>query len=246
MKYKKRLSFFLVIIALWGCTKKAADIVTPQTVASSNNAPAIHLNDSVTYLALGDSYTYGVGLPVDQSYPYQLAAQLKAENYLPHDPAVVAFQGWTAADLLNGLATANIQQKFDIVTILIGVNDQNKGVNPDTYAARLDQLIADATAYANGYSSRVFVLSIPDWSVTPFAANMDKANIKAGITAFNAIIQAETNKLHANYIDITTLSEQAAADPSLTGSDGLHPSAAGYALWVGQLSPMVVRSFGNP
>jgi lysophospholipase L1-like esterase len=239
----KRLGFLLMIVALWGCTKKAMDTVPVQAGTSSNMAPAIHLNDSVTYLALGDSYTYGAGVPLAGSYPYQLAAKLAAQGYLPGEPRVVAFQGWTAEDLLNGIQSANIIPKFDIVTLLVGVNDQVKGTDMAAYTARFDQLLTKAIAFAHGYPGRVFVISIPDWSVTPFAAGMDRSAIKAGVTAFNMINEAESKKSGAQYLDITNLSEMAATDPSLTSADGLHPSAKAYSLWVGQVYGNITASF---
>jgi lysophospholipase L1-like esterase len=213
------------------------------SVNSRLTAPPIALNDSVSYLALGDSYTYGVGLSQDQSYPFQLAAQLKGQSYLVKDPLVIAFQGWKAGDLLAGIAARNITKKFDFVTILIGVNDQNKGTDPKLYTMQLDSLINEATALANGYGNRVFVISIPDWSVTPFAAGMDLTQIKTGVALFNTINEAESKRLGANYVDISAISEQAATDPSLTSADGLHPSAKGYGLWVNQIRGSVIASF---
>lgn len=206
-------------------------------------APPVVTGDSVAYLALGDSYTYGVGLSQDQSYPFQLAAQLRDQSYLAEAPLVVAFQGWKAADLLAGIASRNITKKFDFVTILIGVNDENKGTDPKLYTMQLDSLINEATAFANGYSNRVFVISIPDWSVTPFATGMNISQIKMGVALFNSINEAESKRLGANYIDTGAISEKAATDPTLTGSDGLHPSAKGYALWVNQLQGSVIASF---
>lgn len=215
------------------------------TVNSRLTAPPIVTGDSVAYLALGDSYTYGVGLPQNQSYPFQLAAQLKGQSYLAKDPMVIAFQGWKAGDLLAGIAAHNITKKFDFVTILIGVNDQNKGTDPKLYTMQLDSLINEAIAFANGYSNRVFVISIPDWAVTPFATGMNISQIKMGVALFNSINEAESKRLGANYIDISAISEQAATDPTLTGPDGLHPSAKGYTLWVQQLAPVVTSAFGN-
>ncbi|MGZ3946354.1 MAG: SGNH/GDSL hydrolase family protein [Mucilaginibacter sp.] len=234
----------LLIVTLFACNKKTGVIPSGTgSVDSKLTAPPVVTNDSVSYLALGDSYTYGVGLSQDQSYPFQLATQLKGENYLAKDPLVIAFQGWKAGDLLAGIAAHNITKKFDFVTILIGVNDQDKGTDPKLYAMQLDSLINEATAFANGYGNRVFVISIPDWSVTPFATGMNISQIKMGVALFNSINEAESKRLGANYVDISAISEQAATDPTLTGSDGLHPSAKGYSLWVNQLQGSVIASF---
>lgn len=246
MVYMKVPVFALVLFVLFGCGKKG-EVIPPQDTAVNNaqTPPAIHPNDSVSYLALGDSYTYGAGVSQSGSYPYQLAAQLSGQHYLISDPKVVAFQGWTAADLLAGVQAADIARKFDFVTLLIGVNDERRNTDRATYTTQVDQLITQAIQYARGYSRRVFVLSIPDWSVTPFAAGMDKAKIKAEVAMFNAINEAECKKLGANYVDISTVQALAANDETLTAGDGLHPSAKMYALWVGQLLPVVKGVFGN-
>lgn len=237
--------FVLILLILFGCGKKNGVVpAVDTTINNSQTPPAIHPKDSVSYLALGDSYTYGSGVAQIQSFPYQLAAELHGQNYLISDPRVIAFQGWTAADLLTGIRTANITRTFDFVTLLIGVNDEHGGTDHATYTTQVDQLITQAIAYARGYSRRVFVLSIPDWSVTPFAAGMDRAKIKADVAAFNSINEGECKKFGANYLDISAISELAADDPSLTAGDGLHPSAKMYALWVGQLLPVVQGSFG--
>lgn len=237
--------FALILLVLSGCGKKNGVVpAVDTTINNSQTPPAIHPNDSVSYLALGDSYTYGSGISQSESYPYQLAAQLRHQDYRVIDPDVVAFQGWTAADLLVGIKTANVTHTFDFVTLLIGVNDEHRGTDHATYTTQADQLITQAIAYARGYSRRIFVLSIPDWSVTPFATGMDRAKIKADVAAFNSINEAECKKLGANYLDISAISELAADDPTLTAADGLHPSAKMYALWVGQLLPVVQGSFG--
>jgi lysophospholipase L1-like esterase len=206
-------------------------------------APPIAQYDSVAYLALGDSYTYGFGAPQNMSYPNQLASLLKGQNYYAALPVVIAQFGWTAGDLLNGIAASNVTRKFDFVTILIGVNDQNKGTNTETYTQQINQLLGVAVAYAHGYGNRVFVISIPDWSVTPYAANLDKAQIAAGIVLFNSINQEQCKKFGANYLDISALSQLAATDPTLTSSDGLHPSAKMYGLWANQFLSKVIATF---
>jgi lysophospholipase L1-like esterase len=234
-------SVILATALLTGCTKKPVVIPPVKVpVGTVSTAPTINFNDSVSYLALGDSYTYGVGAPQNLSYPFQLASQLRSLGYLAKDPAVVAFEGWTAGDLLAALSAKKITSKFDFVTILIGVNDQNKGTDLTLYTTQLDNLITEAIAYAGGHSSRVFVISIPDWWVTPFAAGMDTSLIMNGVTRFNTINSFESERLGATYIDITAISEKAATDPTLTCSDGLHPSAKGYALWVSQIQGSIV------
>jgi len=244
MAHMRWFGCLLVLGLFWGCTKMAVKPIADET-ATPNNPPVILPKDSVTYLALGGSYTYGAGVPLAESYPYQLVASLAAEGYYTNAPRVVAFQGWTAADLLKGIQSAHISSKFNIVTLLIGVNDEAQGTEMAAYTAQFDQLLTLAIAYAHGYAGRVFVVAIPDWSVTPFAAGMDKTAIKAGVMAFNRINEAESKKFGANYVDITALSETVAVDPSLTSGDGLHPSGKLYGLWARQLAPVVTGTFDN-
>jgi len=232
----------VIVLAFYSC-KKMGNPAPAVIAGSATSAPAILAGDTVSYLALGDSYTYGLGVSQNQSYPYQLDSLLSQNEYKPANPLVIAHFGWTSADLLAGLAAANLTQRFDIITILIGVNDQNKGVNSETFRSNLDQLIINAVILAKGYSSRVFVISIPDWSVTPFAANMDKAQIAAAVQLFNTINQAEAGKFKVNYIDITALSKLMTDDPTLVSSDGLHPSAKMYNLWVSQFYGKITDSF---
>jgi lysophospholipase L1-like esterase len=233
---------FFIVLAFSGCKKTSA--VIPFALSSTTAPePAILPADSVSYLALGDSYTYGLAVSQNESFPFQLDSALKQNGYKAANPVVIARFGWTSADLLAGVTAADLTQKFDFVTLLIGVNDQNKGVNTETFTSNLDQLIGQAVVLAKGNSNRVFVISIPDWSVTPFAANMNTAEISAGVQLFNTVNQVEAGKFKVNYIDISALSDLAATDPSLTSYDGLHPSAKMYALWANQFYGNIIASF---
>jgi len=239
----KRVLIFFTVITLGACIKKNDNVLPAVNPVPAKLAPTVAQNDTVSYLALGDSYTLGFGIAQNQSYPNQLAEQLRGQNYHVADPFIMAQFGWTAGDLLKAISAANISQKFDFVTLLIGVNDQNKGINTAIYTQQFDQLLNAAIAYAHGYSNRVFVISIPDWSVTPYAADMDKTKIAAGVALFNSINMSRCGKFGVNYLDISALSEQAAADPTLTSSDGLHPSAKMYGLWAGQFYSKVIATF---
>ena len=239
----KWFAFVLLILLITACAKKGSGILPDTAPVSTPVAPPVNKGDSVTYLALGDSYTFGVGAAQNQSFPDVLTTQLTGAGYRAAAPVVIAQTGWTAADLLAGITASAVTNKFDIVTLMIGVNDQNTGTSTETYATELDQLISQAIVYAKGYKTRVFVISIPDWSVTPYAANMNQTQIAADIALFNSIIKAQSGKFGVNYVDITTISEMAADDPTLTSSDGFHPSAKMYALWANQLYAGVVGSF---
>lgn len=224
---------FITIIALTGCAKRGADNTGPSN--AMNKVPV----DSLNYLALGDSYTVGEAVPADQSFPYQLAAWLTDHNVPVHTPTIIATTGWTTDELINDLFHDPVTgKKFDFITLLIGVNDQYRHLSQDNYRNRFQQVLDTAISFASGNKTHVFVLSIPDWGVTPFAAGQDSI-IGPQIDQFNAINKQISTNTGVNYLDITGISRQAANDPSLIAADGLHPSGKMYAEWVQLLVPMV-------
>ncbi|RYD87424.1 MAG: SGNH/GDSL hydrolase family protein [Sphingobacteriales bacterium] len=192
-----------------------------------------------SYLALGDSYTIGEAVPQEQSFPYLLNKRFG--NTIA--PDVIAVTGWTTGDLKSGIEQRKLQKHdYDIVTLLIGVNNQYRHYSKDEYRSEFVELLNTAISYANGNKAHVLVLSIPDWGVTPFGKNSgDPAAIGADIDAFNAINKQETEKLGVAYIDITPASRRAAYDTDLVASDGLHPSGKMYDLWVQQLQPVIEK-----
>ncbi len=220
------------------CTK--ATVPTQAAVQNTNNnMPA---TDILTYLALGDSYTIGESVPAAQSFPYQLAANLRAGNHLVTNPDIIAVTGWTTGDLKQGIIQRGItKHDYNIVTLLIGVNNQFRGYSQDDYRKEFTELLNIAINYAGGNKKHIFVLSIPDWGVTPFAKNggYDAHKVGAEIDQFNAINKQETEKLGVSYVDITPASRRASYISDLIANDGLHPSGSMYSLWVAQLLPIV-------
>ncbi len=189
---------------------------------------------SISYLALGDSYTIGEAVNLSSSFPYQLVSALKAEYPAMAAPVIIARTGWRTDELIAAIEAAGITRKFDYVTLLIGVNNQYQGRSIAAYRADFIHLLQTAVHYANGNAQRAFVISVPDWGVTPYAAGRDRAGITMQIDQFNAINRSEAQRAGVSYINITDLSRQAAVNPSLIAPDGLHPSAAMYELWVHQ------------
>jgi lysophospholipase L1-like esterase len=207
----------------WGSTD-------PQgSAGSASKAPA----PAARYLALGDSYTIGEAIAVGGRWPVQLAALLRQRGAAVGEPEIVARTGWTTAELAAGTDAAAPRGPFALVSLLIGVNDQYRGGRPEDYRAGFAAMLRRAIAFAGGQPGRVIVLSIPDWSVTPFAVKggRDLPRIASEIRQFNAINREETDRAGARYVDITPVSERALGDGALLAADGLHPSAAMYAEW---------------
>ena len=200
-----------------------------------------------TYLALGDSYTIGEAVPGTESYPYMLVQRLNQQGLnFSYPPKVIATTGWTTDNLINAIAQSGLEGKtFDMVTLLIGVNDQYQGLSQDNYRVKFKQVLESAIAFAGGNKSHVFVLSIPDWGVTPFAGGKE-AEVGPLIDQFNGINRSISEAEGVNYLDITGISRQAATEPDLIANDGLHPSGKMYELWVDQLAPLVVAKLSIP
>jgi lysophospholipase L1-like esterase len=186
-----------------------------------------------TFLALGDSYTIGESVAADERFPHQLAKALKVQ-----EPQIIAKTGWTTDELDKAIDAAKPKGPFDLVTLLIGVNNQYRGRSAAEYRTQFDALLKRAIGFAGGRPGRVVVVSIPDWGVTPFAAGRDQKKIGAEIDQFNDINHKDAVKAGARWVDITPISRRAASDPSLVAPDGLHPSGRMYKEWVDVILPI--------
>ncbi len=192
-----------------------------------------------TYLALGDSYTIGEGVPLFASFPYQTVQLLRRDNIPMTAPEVIAQTGWTTDELLNAINNYIFSKTYDVVTLLIGVNNQYRGRSPEEYGKEFEKQLQKAIALAGGKRGHVLALSIPDYSVTPFARAMNTEKIAREIDAFNAINNTLTTQLGVAYINITESSRDAKNDVNLLAEDGLHPSAAEYQKWAQLLARFV-------
>jgi lysophospholipase L1-like esterase len=186
------------------------------------------------FLALGDSYTIGESVEVADRWPNQLARQLRQRSVPLSDPDIIAQTGWTTDELSSALNRWMPRELYSLVTLLIGVNNQYRGRDPEQYRKEFAVLLQRAIGLAGGDKKRVIVVSIPDWGVTPFAEGRDRKKIAAEIDRFNAINAEETKRAGAKYVDITPISRKY---PTLVAPDGLHPSAAMYAKWVTVILP---------
>ena len=188
--------------------------------------PAAHAR----YLALGDSYTIGESVAASERFPAQLARELNLG-----EPQIIAKTGWTTDELNAAIDAANPQGPYDLVTLLIGVNNQYRGRDAEQYRGEFVGLLQRAIGFAGGDAKKVVVVSIPDWGVTPFAEGRDRAKIASEIDRYNAISREEAVRAGAKYVDITPISR--GNDPALVAGDGLHPSGKQYTEWVKLIAP---------
>lgn len=198
------------------------------------------MSTELRWLALGDSYTIGEGVPADGRWTHQLAARLRAVGIDIGDPYTIAVTGWTTDELDAGInAQAPLPQTFDFVTLLIGVNNQYRGRSVENYADEFRALLQRAISFAQDNPARVLVLSIPDWGVTRFgaASGRDAAQISTELDAYNAAAHGICQEHAVAFVDITTASRIDGDASEMLADDGLHPSALMYARWVDVAEP---------
>lgn len=190
----------------------------------------------LTYLALGDSYTIGEQVPLEENFPHQFVALLRKKGIEINDPIIVAKTGWTTDELQDGIAKAVVNPPYDIVTLLIGVNNQYRGRSLAEYEKQFAELSRQAIEFAGGNTRQVAVLSIPDWGVTPYAAGRDRDKIAREIDQFNQSAENICRLAGVQFISITEGTREATRDPSLLTADELHPSGKDYARWAVKLA----------
>jgi lysophospholipase L1-like esterase len=196
------------------------------------------------YLALGDSYTIGESVDALLKFPVQLVFRLNHEG-IEADPKIIAKTGWTTDELLDGIEKAAPSNDFDLVTLLIGVNNQYRGRDIENYRLEFEVLLKKAVEFAKGDKRRVIVLSIPDYGVTPFGKKKGQERITREIDIFNSANKEISERAGVKYIDITEISRKAPTDRYLIAEDGLHPSGDMYDLWVDEMMPLVLEILSN-
>lgn len=200
-------------------------------------------NMTYTYLALGDSYTIGEQVPVAENYPNQVVQMLRKKGVLFYAPEIIAKTGWSTDELQSAINEHQFLEKYDFVSLLIGVNNQYRGRPVNEFEDQFETLLKKAIQYAGNDRSRVVIISIPDWGVTPFAEaclpdghGRDREQITAEIDAYNNVCKSIAGKYSIQYIYITDWTRDAASDRSLLTADGLHPSGKEYKRWAELIS----------
>lgn len=200
------------------------------------------------YLALGDSYTIGEGIDADDRWPVRLADTLRSEGLAIDAPQIVATTGWTTDELDAGIDAAAPVGPFDLVSLLVGVNDQYRGREVAAYAPAFLALLERAIGFAGGDAAKVFVLAIPDWGVTPFGAHSgrDTGAIARELDAYNARAASICAARNVAFVDIAPVSRARGGEPDMLADDGLHPSAMLHALWTALALPVARRVLSRP
>jgi lysophospholipase L1-like esterase len=229
------VQLILAICACFACGKEKIMDTPPTTSTTYNGTTATGLQ----YLGLGDSYTIGQSVQESERFLAQTVKLLASQNVTIKTVKYIAITGWTTANLIDAITSQDLAPNFDIVTLLIGVNDQYQHLDASDYRTRFTALLNTAVKLAGSRPSRVFVVSIPDYSATPYVYEPDKARVSKEIDAFNAINKEITLANKIAYIDITPGSRDAATDLSLVANDGLHPSGKEYAKWAALLAPVI-------
>jgi lysophospholipase L1-like esterase len=191
------------------------------------------LTTELRYLALGDSYTIGEAVDEAGRWPMQLALRLRREGILVGDPRIIATTGWTTDELDAAITAAEPLGEHDFVSLLIGVNNQYRGRDVEEYRTQFAALLWRAIGFARNRPDRVLVLSIPDWGVTPFAAQSgrDTAQIARELDAYNLAAREVCAQRGVAFVDITPISRVRGGEAAMLADDGLHPSAAMYTEW---------------
>ncbi|WP_229209713.1 SGNH/GDSL hydrolase family protein [Dyadobacter koreensis] len=229
---KLHLVFILFICSCIACMKDDEKII--------NTDP--DTKNGLTYLALGDSYTIGESVTEAERWPVLFSKTISANGLKIAQPDIIAKTGWTTANLLSNISAVNSEKPYDLVSLLIGVNNQYQNLGLQQYRSEFVKLLQKSISFAGGKNNRVFVLSIPDWGSTP-AGSSGRELIGKEIDQYNEVAKEECAKAKILFIDITPTSKKALTDISLVATDGLHYSGKMHQLWVDEASPEVKKLF---
>ena len=221
---------YLVVVSLIlsGCSSSSKSTQNYDDESDAQNS-----NEAkYSYLALGDSYTIGESVEASERWPLQLTEALRERGYAMASPKIIARTGWTTADLIAATnSELNVQRDFDLVSILIGVNNQYQNKPITEYEEELREIFRKAINHSKKMEAGVFAVSIPDYGVTPFGA-AKKDEIGRDIDAFNEVFKRVAEDYNVSFYNITPISRMAEDNPDLIAEDGLHPSGLMYRYWV--------------
>jgi lysophospholipase L1-like esterase len=195
---------------------------------------------TLRYLALGDSYTIGESVAESERWPVYLAARLASEGYSIETPKIIAKTGWRTDQLQEAIEADGARGEWDLVSLLIGVNNQYQGKTVESYKIEFNRLVQMALKLAGGNAEKVFIVSIPDYGKTPFGAAKE-FQIAKELKAYNKVNKAIAKEYDIQYFNITPISEKAKNDLELVADDTLHPSGKMYKAWVDMMFNKVLK-----
>ncbi len=205
-----------------------------------NKKMTVSNTKTLKYLALGDSYTIGESVADAERFPMQLAAMLSANKINVATPEIIARTGWTTNELQAAINEAKPTSDYDLVTLLIGVNNQYRGYPMAQYLTEFEALLKQAIIFGKGATENIIVVTIPDYGVTPFAEGRDRAKIGKEVLDYNNEATAIAKRYNIRVVDIYAISQKAKENNELVASDGLHPSALMYKAWTAEIYPQAV------
>lgn len=236
-----RILFMLLVFTGLACTDKENPLIMDEKKELYFINQDENNDSALSYLALGDSYTIGESVTENERFPVQLVEQLKKQGFRINPVKIVACTGWTTDELTEAIKNETFDESYNLVTLLIGVNNQYRGRSADEYRGEFRDLLQTAVEFAANKPQNVIVISIPDYSVTPFGKTRDTKKIAKEIDDFNTINFEETQQANARYVGITDISREASNDETLIAGDGLHPSGEMYRRWVKEILPEAIE-----
>jgi len=245
---KKSVYFVISIILLYiGCSNEQApesdSSNTPEP--NSNTETPSSSNSTIKVLALGDSYTIGQSVCDTCRFPEQLKDSLikNVETENPIELKIIARTGWTTTNLIHAIATETLDSDYNLVTLLIGVNNQYQNKLFSIYEEEFPQLLNTAIALANDKKNNVIVVSIPDYAYTPFGGG--NTNISEEIDQYNSFAENYCNAQEVTFVNITDITRQGLDNTALVASDNLHPSELAYTKFVERILPFALQKLSD-
>ena len=205
---------------------------------------AVTATGDLHYLALGDSYTIGTAVGADKSFPPRVAAHLEAVTHKKVGVVNLGVNGYTTEDLIRDEMPHLPDARWDVITVLIGVNDYVQGRSEAEYRASLGRIYPRLKALGLP-AGRVVVVSIPDFSFTPAGSGFGSPPvIQAGLRRFNAINREEAEKSGLPFVDIFDLSRSRPTADGWIAGDGLHPGPVQLQAWADAVWEAVKTNWG--
>jgi acyl-CoA thioesterase-1 len=181
----------------------------------------------VKLVVLGDSLSAGLGLPAQEAFPTKLQKSLQAKG-IAIDMTNAGVSGDTTSGGRDRLDWS-VPDGTDGVIIELGANDALRGIDPDLTRTALTDIV-----------QRLKARKIP----VMLCGMLAPPNYGAEYAArFNSIYPDLAKKfdvpLYPFFLD------GVAADARLNQADGIHPTAAGVDIIVGNIMPTVEAFLRN-